>query len=137
MAEHDRRHTFGVAGERDAGSLGPHIPHRVDPSSPPVAKVVPSGLNATDVTSREGPVKVARDTPTLVSQRRTVPSLLPVARGGAVRTEGQRLDRLGVTGEGGVRLAGLHVPQAYGPPPPPTARVLPSGLNATVSTSCM
>ena len=137
-AERHRADRTGVAGEGCAIWWPVATSHsRTVPSSLPLARVLPSGLNATEQTASVWPVSgLPIGWPVATSHNRTVPSSLPLARvlpSGLNATE----TTLPVWPVSGLPIwrpvATSHsrtVPSAL-----PLARVLPSGLNATELTA--
>ena len=108
--------------------------NRTVPSSPPLARVLPSGLNATDKTWPVWPVRGSpAGWPVATSHSRTVPSSLPLARVLPSGLNATDEDQAGVAGEGRADRAGRW-PRPTTAPCHPRRRwpaVLPSGLNAT------
>src|SRR5690242_17800980 len=110
------------------------------PSPLPMARVVLSGLNATEVTVPVGLVKVAIWSSVAVSHNWTVPSPRPAARIASSGLNATELtapaEPLSRTARVGVvrQLHGEGRPHNQTPSALPAARVAPSGLNATELT---
>ena len=141
---------FAVGAERHAGDLA-RVPLEGEDSWPVSASQtftvwsqlaetmrLPSGLNATLMTELVCPLRVRISWPVAASQTFTVLSLLPRDDAFAVGAERHADDSVGVPLEGEDFLARVGVPDLHRlVPAAAEAMRLPSGLNATLLTSCV